>query len=69
MAGENIEKINGKAPLSETGKKVSVFGTYRYHVKRSYFFKIRRVATRDIVPLWYMSLFLWTKGGYRNVRY
>ena len=26
MAGENIEKINGKAPLSETGKKVSVFG-------------------------------------------
>lgn len=57
MAGENIEKINGKAPLSETGKEVSVFGTYRYHVKRSYFFKIRRVATRDIVPLWYMSLF------------
>ena len=58
MAGENIEKINGKAPLSETGKKVSVFGTYRYHVKRSYFFKIRRVATRDIVPLWVrVSLF------------
>ena len=39
MVGENIDNINGKAPLSETGKKVSVFGTYRYHVKRSYFLR------------------------------
>lgn len=57
MAGENIEKINGKAPLSETGKKSICFRYIPLSCQEILFFKIRRVATRDIVPLWYMSLF------------
>lgn len=44
-------------------------GTYRYHVKRSYF-KIRRVATRDIVPLLGgMSLFYFRRIEMLDIKF
>ena len=47
---EISRKRNEKAPLSDGMNEVVAFGTYRYHVERSYVNKIKRVATRDFRP-------------------